>query len=204
MTTRDPDRVIVVCGFGRCGTSLVMQMLSAAGVRCLGEWPSFECPTINPLSIDPDTMRQAQGGAIKVLDPHRVGLPDGFKYDFVWLTRDPYQQALSSIKFGNALGLGLIVAGGSRGAAAALARSYRLDEPAVLRALWAHRDSRCIKLRFEGLIERTEAMVHNLAESLGLVGREREMVRCVRPRPSSCLPHLLEAELISTGPGGST
>jgi hypothetical protein len=34
--------VIVVAGLGRCGTSLVMQMLAAAGLPCVGSFPDFE------------------------------------------------------------------------------------------------------------------------------------------------------------------
>lgn len=87
---------IAVCGFGRCGSSLVMQMLAAGGVPCLGEFPAFE----DDLAREPMTAAFASacaGRAVKLLDPQRVGLPPGARV--IWLDRDTAEQAKSFAKF---------------------------------------------------------------------------------------------------------
>ena len=38
---------LLVAGLGRCGTSLMMQMLAAAGLPCVGEFPAYEVPELN-------------------------------------------------------------------------------------------------------------------------------------------------------------
>lgn len=36
------DTLILVCGFGRCGSSLVMQMLDVGGLPVVGSFPDYE------------------------------------------------------------------------------------------------------------------------------------------------------------------
>lgn len=33
---------IFVSGLGRCGSSMTMQMLDAAGIPCIGDYPAYE------------------------------------------------------------------------------------------------------------------------------------------------------------------
>lgn len=65
---------IVVTGLGRCGSSMMMQMLAAGGVFCLGRAPAYEDPQYTQ-KVTPDLLEAAHGMAVKILDPHRVGLP---------------------------------------------------------------------------------------------------------------------------------
>ena len=87
--------ITVVAGFGRCGSSLVMQMLAAGGMRTpYSSFPSYEIP--HGIKV---LMGELYGGAVKILDPHVHQPPKGHVYRFIWLDRDPVQQAKSMAKF---------------------------------------------------------------------------------------------------------
>ncbi|MHB8286386.1 MAG: hypothetical protein ACYDD1_17175 [Caulobacteraceae bacterium] len=65
---------IIVSGLGRCGSSLTMQMLNAAGVHCVGSFPSFEGPECEAFQegfITAERWAAVAGRAVKLLDPHR-------------------------------------------------------------------------------------------------------------------------------------
>ncbi len=86
---------IIVAGLGRCGSSMLMQMLSRGGVPCVGDWPAFEpeeakAPTAAFIAA-------CAGKAVKILDPQRVGLPGDVRV--IWLDRDHAEQAKSHAKF---------------------------------------------------------------------------------------------------------
>lgn len=115
--------VVGVCGFGRCGSTMVMRMLDAGGLPpCAGSSPgSFELNGIDGLAERTDL----DGHAVKVLDLFAYHpLPDA-DWRFVWLDRDHQQQARSMIKFAGALtGMSVPVD--------VLARSYAEDRPGRL------------------------------------------------------------------------
>jgi hypothetical protein len=92
---------IFVAGLGRCGSSLVMQMLAAAGVPCLGQFPAFEPEEVNEAHRDPIALLGMASRAMKILDPHRDGdsWPNPFIAKVIWLDREFRQQAKSQVKF---------------------------------------------------------------------------------------------------------
>jgi hypothetical protein len=145
------DPIILVSGFGRCGTSLVMQMLSAAGIDCTGLPPTWEEKP--PKGADAAYwVEHYAGRAIKVLDPHRLCPPKGPAYRVIWLDRNIRQQALSHLKFLRALRLAdpqmpdkVIVK--------KFEKSLIRDRPratSVLRGLAG--EENCYNLRFEDII----------------------------------------------------
>lgn len=89
---------IVVTGFGRCGSSMAMQMLHAGGVPCIGPWPIFEEPSF--AQTNPARFWEACGGqAVKILNLHYFGgLPDNTAR-VIYMTRQPDQQARSTAMF---------------------------------------------------------------------------------------------------------
>ena len=122
--------ILLVCGFGHCGSSLVMQMLAAGGHPVTGTWPDFEGSKAASASSAAE-WRAMDGRAVKVLDLHERPLPRGLAGRAVWLDRDPTQQALSQAKFLRwTMGIAL-----DRHARRALAQSYRADRPAAIAAL---------------------------------------------------------------------
>ena len=97
-TPNDEKPIILVCGFGRCGTSLMMQMLAAGGIPVVGGAPGYEEEV--PAGADAAYwLEHYAGRAIKVLDPQRERPPAGLNYKIIWLDRAFRQQALSQIKF---------------------------------------------------------------------------------------------------------
>lgn len=66
--------VIVVAGLGRCGTSMVMQMLAAGGISCVGRAPAYE-DDHTVTCVDAGWFETLCGQAVKILDPQRVGIP---------------------------------------------------------------------------------------------------------------------------------
>jgi len=92
------DKIIVVCGLGRCGSSLMMQMLHAGGLTCTGEAPPYEHPNGAMNHFNARWLTQQTDKATKVLLPHHVKfLPAN--YYFIWLERNPLEQAKSTFKF---------------------------------------------------------------------------------------------------------
>jgi len=90
---------VIVAGFGRCGSSLVMQMLQAAGVPCIGGFPDFEVPEVCACPVRMEWLNHYPEYAFKLLDPHRCTLPKELSACAIWLNRDTEEQAKSQVKF---------------------------------------------------------------------------------------------------------
>lgn len=90
--------LIVVSGCGRCGTTLLMQMLHAGGIKVIGNSVSYEDPRTEPLNRKADTTFMQLGKAIKIIDLHRKQLPDNIPCRILYLTRNNVDQAKSQIK----------------------------------------------------------------------------------------------------------
>lgn len=100
MNPRSP--VLVVAGLGRCGSSLMMQMLQAGGMPCCGEFPAFELCE-HHREYPTEWWHQWHGKAVKLLDPHYSPIPNDVHYVTLWMRRDFYQQAKSQLKFALAM-----------------------------------------------------------------------------------------------------
>lgn len=89
--------VLFITGLGRCGTTMMMHMLRAAGVPCAGTPPAFEDIPVSPSGVDHDWLTAQAGKAVKWIDPtvihvrHRNGAA-------IFLSRNPAEQARSQIK----------------------------------------------------------------------------------------------------------
>ena len=184
-------RLVIVSGQARCGTSLVMQMLEACGLRCAGEYPSFESPESNHMARALDPAWLAQFEAVKILDPHRSEFapwPDGTHV--VWMDRDPHQQARSAVKM-------VTMFSGRRfpeSAVAKIAASFVADRPEAL--------SRYAGLpifigRFEDAILNTDTFCNALCTFLDLDPASIDGVVVPRKNGAECEPRMdIEAALI--------
>jgi hypothetical protein len=99
-----PEPTVGVAGFGRCGSSLTMRMLHAGGLPPVpGSSPTgYEIGF--PLRVVPEDM---PGRAVKVLETFMhepMPTPPG-GWRFVWLDRNPLEQAKSQRKMVEAIGL---------------------------------------------------------------------------------------------------
>jgi hypothetical protein len=123
---------VAACGFGRCGSTMLMTMLDAGGVPpVVGSAPvSYELPSLDSFTgLSADDL---EGRAVKLLDEILRGpLPPARAWRIVWLDRDPRHQSRSQVKLlRDLIGLQL-----PRGAAGQLAGTYRRDRGLALDAL---------------------------------------------------------------------
>lgn len=192
------DPITLISGFGRCGSSLTMQMLAAGGMRVAGKAPAFECEEARPTRadfapIDTAWLERHRGAAIKLLDPHRFLLPRS-DYRVVWLNRNLREQARSQCKFATML-LGVPT---DRHTRKLFERSYAEDRPKALAAL-RRAGAEILQIDFEDLIgAERETTALSLAEFIARPLDIDRMLAAVLPRGPECRPDLaIELSLIA-------
>ena len=191
-------KTLLVCGLGRCGTSLIMQMLHAGGFPTTGEWPGFEDTTSTAeMSIRARFFRGNQGKAIKVLDPHLNQPPGGLEYRAIWLDRDPAAQARSVVKFAEAMSPGVVLA--NRAHARGMEASLRRDRTPAMLAV-SRLTSEILFLNFETILARPLLVAQQIEAFNPALMDTRKMARQVRARHPDCLPYFLETILLAEGP----
>jgi hypothetical protein len=187
---------IIVAGLGRCGSSLTMQMLHAAAVRCVGDHPDYEDRRASDVGFDPDWLGRLEDCAVKVLDAHRLNIHNLPNHVVVWLDRSPDEQAKSMLKLVSAAFRNV---GAGRAERRAMAASIKRDGPRALSNLGS-RCQRVLRLRFEHLIDaprESAAVLAAFVDRCGYPVDAAAMAAVVRPRRSACLDGFLEAELVA-------
>ena len=181
--------MIAVSGFGRCGSSMLMQMLHAGGVPCTGRAPAFEDNAV-ACAVTPEYVAEHAGHAVKVLDPQRVGLP-GF-VRVIWMDRDTDEQARSIAKF-TELVHGVRY---SREMRRSLPASLRRDRIAAMRVIGQRS---VMNLRFEYVLANPLAAAVLLRAFVAPLPLDIYPAAAqVRQRDSECAPGLdLELSLMS-------
>ena len=180
--------ILFVTGLGRCGTSMVMQMLHAAGVPCAGTPPAFEDVPVSPRGVDHDWLAGQCGRAVKWIDPTvtRLRPPPG-QHGAIFLSRDPMQQALSQLK--------LLAARHDRNTRRAMKKQVEADSVRacviVQRLFGVHYVQ---SLYFERIIDRPKDAARKMAllcDTLGLpFGSEDAAAAVVIRRSPLCAPDL--------------
>lgn len=196
--------MLVVGVAGRCGSSLVCQMLAAGGMHVLGESPwSFEDPRQLGDEIEREELmdeaeahaRDGRGCAVKWLEPLQAPIPrrEGLRL-IMAIRRDKREQAASISKFGN------LVGGCPRlspGAQAALALRLAREQAEVSDAAQRLPEASTLTVAFEDVLSRADLQVERIRAFLAPVELQAgPMARVVRPRGPGCYPGLLEAELV--------
>lgn len=191
------SNVLAIAGLGRCGSSLVMQMLAAGGAPVLGEYPAYEKTEGMTWPGWLQRVAAAPGPvALKWLDPHKMPLSSGMVVSVVWLERNFQQQAKSQLKFS--------AAGKFRfGRAAHDKMEQRLiAEQQTCLALLRARGYPVLRVGFESIIREPESAARVLARvGQGVLGVRLDVDRMaaqVLPRGSACLRDLsVEQELVA-------
>ena len=174
---------VIVAGITRSGLSLTMQMLSAGGYPCKGEWPAFE-----PFQIGRIPWSECKGFAVKLIDPQRRFPPPG-DYRIIRLSRDLREQAKSFNQFNAAFGFPPVPAG-------RLIKSFKRDYRVIDK--WARRH-RTMRLDFETIITDTTHAAEMISTFVRAELDIEKMVACVVVRNPECHPGLLELSLIQKG-----
>lgn len=195
--THDP--IYLVCGFGRCGSSLVMQMLAAGGMDCVGRWPSYEWEGGGAIP-----WADMGGRVVKILDlfrqpdfdlPRRPG-----GYRALWLDRNPDQQARSLIKFQAAVGL-RAAPRADRTERRALARSLANDRAGCITKLHRIAGRAPTMMTFENILRDPVRAASALVAWTDQDLDRQAMAAQPLPRDAACLPGMLETRLLARGPG---
>jgi len=182
--------ILLVCGFGRCGSSMVMQMLAAGGMPVVGEYPAYEELECNP--ITPALLPRLDGKAVKLLNPHLDPIPAGPCYRAVWLDRDPLQQAKSTVKFLRSVaGVPVKPCGAKR-----IARAAVKDRPRALECLRQALGGQPLVLRFEDILADPLGAARQLAMMCHRPMDVDTMARMVLPRSNKCRPDMLIESLL--------
>lgn len=183
MTAR--DYVTAVCGFGRCGTSMVMKMLDAGGLPPLDDASrgSYEVSVEQLLTRPPADLL---GRAVKLLDHvHWHGdstLPDA-PWRFIWCERNTRQQAASMVKFLAQLAPEVRMVGNQ---ASKFRASFERDQPAAIRGLQDR--GPLIRLKFERVLHDPLAAAQRLADFVDV--DPYAAANAVHRRPPECAPDL--------------
>lgn len=191
------SKILAVTGFPRSGTTLTMRMLYVAGVPVMADSKiSFEHSALEGFARLPrQWWSECEGGAVKILEPHRHSLPADADFNFVWCQRDPLQQAKSQLKIlGQWMGLQP-----QRGDLMRLAQGGLRDTPIIQALLQAHwPDAKFAVLFFEQTLAHPQETARQLCHWAGLEAtpaRVALMAAQVLPRGPGCYPGMLEEML---------
>lgn len=178
-----PSPTIGVCGFGRCGSTMVMAMLDAGGVKPVaGSAPlSYELPGLEALEGC-----DLAGKTVKLLDGIQYyDLPEA-TWRFIWLDRDVKQQAKSFVKFGSAVLGDLFQAGAD--VEAAIAESYVRDRPTTLAGYRAR--GLLLTLRYEDVLARPLTAAAQIRRTVAPQLDIERAASAVHVRTGECKPDL--------------
>ncbi len=179
--------VVVVSGLPRSGTSLMMQLLEAAGVPLFTDGKRaadehnprgyHEHAGVMRLASDPGVLRGAEGHAVKVVHALVEHLPPGPRYRVVWMQRD----------LGEVLGSQARMAGRLAGDASAqrnrdaLGRVFTRQAERALRILEERRDVDLHVVEHAELVADPLPVLARLVGRLGLDADPAELSRVVDP-----------------------
>ena len=142
-----------------------------------------------------DLMLDAQGGAVKILEPHCRFLPPGFDYHVISTRRSHYEQAKSYVKMARSIGERLRV---KEKVAVRRIRGMLREHQRAADAILASMTCPVSQIVFESLVADPEEHLGPLSEELGL--DLESLIAPVIPRNGKCHGKLLELELSAGSP----
>lgn len=189
---------IVVAGMGRCGTSLMMQMLASAGVPCVGSWPAYETDASMVGVFDATSFASRSNESIKLIDPANLPVGAMPNHIVIWLDRNPCEQAKSQVKFMSLVGLNLP---NKRAATRAIEADLRKSRDRHRARVGVPGGCPAVTVQFENLIETPHMTAGEIVQFLGENGWHGlsavSMAAQVRRRDPRCYPGFLEAALLA-------
>jgi len=193
------DKITVVSGFGRCGSSMVMQMLYAGGMPIdldRAKWPYIEDSRQTRRS-DQSWVAEYAGSVLKWLEPSVYVPPTGLPFQTIWLDRDLKQQAKSHVKFNRARGRADIRERMHGQSFKQFMDGKRERRPAALE-IWRRRGPVLI-MRYEGVKNDPLDSAKRMAEFTGHELDIDAMVAAVVDSQTKCRNDMLEVELREKG-----
>jgi len=167
------EPILVVSGLPRSGTSLMMQMLHAAGVPLLTDGQRvadadnpegyFEWEPIKKIAEVPERIAEADGKAVKVISMLLPALPATRRYRVLFMARPVAEVAASQAKM-------LQRAGKPAGDEKQMARLLGQHMRTALRSLSRSKHFRTLVVPYRALIARPEPWIEKI---VAFVGTER-------------------------------
>lgn len=154
---------VIVSGLTRCGSSLTMQMLHAGGMPISCDQGNESISGEHATQLDALrvlSLGQADGMAIKCLDPHHFPIPPNRPYIILWCCRDFSEQAKSIAKFMGAV-LGVKI---NRNGVKAISKSLPSETNECLKKL--SKLGPIYKIRFEDTIRTPEVVANSIATAV--------------------------------------
>ena len=178
--------IIVVSGLPRSGTSLMMQMLQAAGIPVLiddhrppdesNPKGYFEFEPVKSLAEDASWLPLAKGKAVKIISHLLPYLPEHFQYKIIFMNRDLKEIIRSQNKmldrFGKAKG---------ELSEAKLAERYALHLHQIHQWLKQRPDITFADISFNHLIQSPEKEWPKVQRLLNLTVSPRQVLRVIEP-----------------------
>lgn len=184
--------ILVVSSFGRAGSSLVMKMLQAGGYPILANKPgSLEHTGMTQLPAYSAWLKD--GYAVKINDPHLFIPPENFDYQFIWLSRDPKQQAKSMIKL-NRVTRPYKENRSERTSMRFKMQFIKKSTPKCIKLFKRLSNRPIIYIQFEELLADPAKTVSNIAQEIEQKLDLVKMAKIVKPRKTTVYPGLMELE----------
>lgn len=183
---------IIVTGLGRCGSSLVMDMLSKAKVPMLGNasYPDYELSSNDFGVLDSLMVEKSRANdknyAVKILHPPHFDKLNVKKYRVILLKRDFRQQTLSHKKMFNVMGESVNLTTYQK----LLARDFEVLERKLRYCV-------TLKMNFEDLILNPLDSAKQISAFLGNYERVEEMADCVLARSTDNFHGFMEFNQIA-------
>jgi len=174
----------VVSGLGRCGTSMMMQMLHCGGMEVTGdaELPFLEDDRVNKLPLNDGWLRDLTSrNVIKILNPDIRSLPGWFRCRSIWMKRDVNEQTKSYIKYNVAM------AGEQNIDPDEVANNIRRRTKLCLKELGRISDKGPLLVGFEVALERPFLAAVGVQAFLGEDLNHTKMAEAVIKRTPKCL-----------------
>lgn len=180
---------VIVAGSGRCGSSLVMQMLAAGGMSCAGKPPLYEHADVyEDAALTAEWV--AQWGAVKMLVPYKYKLGTDIDALVIWLDRDPVQQSRSHRKYLEGVTEKLYAGFPEDEILNAYRNEFKASKTRSLNALKGHPR---LGMTFEELVQTPIPAASRISRFVARYGWALDvgaMAATVAPRSASCLPDL--------------
>lgn len=183
--------ITIITGQGRCGSSLIMQMLAAAGLPVVGSPSFYEDERSSISKFDPDWLVSLDGKYVKVLGVQHLKLKPA-DYRFIFLKRNPSEQAMSQNKFQT------IVNRGKAESYEGMKWQVRRQNKLCLKKCKSLGET--LEMRFEHLIDYPELQIGRLCMFLNLRPLRdygHLMISRIVSRETKCLPTMEIEQVLS-------
>lgn len=188
------DLPTIVAGIGRCGSSMLMQMLIRGGLKPTGdaELPFLEDSRSTKLPKDPDWLMGLDSThAVKILSPDTRPPPVWFRCNAIWLSRGIEEQIKSYVKYHNVRFNEQDIDHFE------VRKNIERKVPLCLRVLNEIAEGNYLSMSFESILVDPLKASRNIKEYLRLDLDVYEMVEAVVPRSPGCLVDMPEIQFLA-------